>query len=402
MDFTISPRVEDYRARIARFVEDEILPLEADPANYDPHENIRTEVLNTLRDKARSEGLWCLQLKPETGGQGLGLQGMAVCYEEMNRSIFGPVVFNSAAPDDGNMQVLEKVGTDRQKKQWLQPIVQGAVRSSFAMTEPAPGSGSDPAGMMLTKATRTDRGYVIQGRKWFITGAGEAQHFILIARTSDDPRKGLSAFLHHRDTPGFRVARRIPIMGPEEHGGHCEVIYDDMEIPAENLLMDEGDGLKLTQIRLGPARLTHCMRWLGLAKRCVEIATDYAQNRMAFGERLSQRESVQMMLGDIAMQIEIGRLLVMKAAWELDRGSYARKEISMAKVHVANVLHKAADTAIQINGARGYSKDTVLEWIYRYARQARLVDGADEVHKMVLHRNVETQGRAFWQWDVGS
>ena len=201
-------------------------------------------------------------------------------------------------------------------------------------------------------------------------------------------------------TPGFRIDRRIPIMGPEEHGGHCEVVYEDMEIPAENLLMNEGDGLKLTQIRLGPARLTHCMRWLGLSKRCVEIATEYAQNRFGFGQRLSDRESVQIMLGDLAMQIEIGRMLVMKAAWELDRGGFARKEVSMAKVHVANLLHKAADTAIQINGARGYSKDTPLEWIYRYARQARLVDGADEVHKMVLHRNVENEGRAFWKWDV--
>ena len=400
MDFTIPPRIEDFRARIARFVEDEIIPLEADRANYDPHENINSDALNALRQKAKAEGLWCLQLKKETGGQELGLKGMAVCYEEMNRSIFGPVAFNSAAPDDGNMQVLEKVGTDAQKEEWLQPIVRGEVRSAFVMTEPAPGSGSDPGGMMLTKATKVGDKYVVRGRKWFITGAEDSDHFILIARTSDDPRKGLSAFLHRKDTPGFRIDRRIPIMGPEEHGGHCEVVYEDMEIPAENLLMNEGDGLKLTQIRLGPARLTHCMRWLGLSKRCVEIATEYAQNRFGFGQRLSDRESVQIMLGDLAMQIEIGRMLVMKAAWELDRGGFARKEVSMAKVHVANLLHKAADTAIQINGARGYSKDTPLEWIYRYARQARLVDGADEVHKMVLHRNVENEGRAFWKWDV--
>ncbi len=402
MDFTISPRIEDYRARIAKFVEREIMPMEADRANYDPHENIKVDVLNHLRARAKAEGLWCLQLKKETGGQELGLVGMAVCYEEMNRSIFGPVVFNSAAPDDGNMQVLEKIGTPAQKEEWLQPIVRGDVRSAFVMTEPAPGSGSDPGGMMLTTAKKVGDKYVVRGRKWFITGAEDSDHFILIARTSDDPRKGLSAFLHRKDTPGFRIDRRIPIMGPEEHGGHCEVVYEDMEIPAENLLMKEGDGLKLTQIRLGPARLTHCMRWLGLSKRCVEIANEYAHNRFAFGERLSKRESVQMMLGDLAMQIEIGRLLVMKAAWELERGGFARKEVSMAKVHVANVLHKAADTAIQINGARGYSKDTPLEWIYRYARQARLVDGADEVHKMVLHRNVEMEGRDFWKWDMGA
>ncbi|KFE36207.1 acyl-CoA dehydrogenase family protein [Thioclava atlantica] len=399
MDFTISPQVEDYRARIARFVEDEILPLEADRAAYDAHGNIRHDHLEPLRDKARAEGLWCLQLRPETGGQGLDKVGMAVCYEEMNRSIFGPVVFNSAAPDDGNMMVLEKAGTPEQKARWLAPLVEGRVRSAFAMTEPHPGGGSDPS-MMLTTATRDGDRYVIQGRKWFITGAGEAQHFILMARTSDDPRKGLTAFLFDRDQPGWRIERRIPIMGPEEHGGHCELVFDGLEIPAENVLLGEGEGLKLTQMRLGPARLTHCMRWLGLSKRCVEIARTYAHERFAFGERLAKKESIRLMLGDLAMQIEIGRLLVMKAAWALDQGSYARKEISMAKVHVANLLHKAADTAIQINGARGYSTDTPLEWIYRYARQARLVDGADEVHKMVLERTLATEERAFWTWGV--
>ena len=401
MDFTISPRIEDYRSRVARFVEDEILPLEEDRSNYDPHENIRLDVLEVLREKARQAGLWCLQLKPETGGQGLGKVGMAVCYEEMSRSIFGPVVFNSAAPDDGTMMALELAATAAQKERWLQPIVQGKVRSAFVMTEPHPGSGSDPS-MMLTTATKKGDKYVIRGRKWFITGAAEAQHFLLLARTSDDPRKGLSAFMFDKNAPGWRIDRRIPIMGPEEHGGHCELVFEGLEIPAENMLLKEGDGLKLTQMRLGPARLTHCMRWLGLSKRCVEIARTYAAERFAFGDRLSKRESVQIMLGDLAMQIEIGRMLVMKAAWELDRGGYARKEVSMAKVHVANLLHKAADTAIQINGARGYSKDTPLEWIYRYARQARLVDGADEVHKMVLDKNLQMESRDFWQWPVAA
>ncbi len=397
MDFTVSSRVEEFRARIARFVAEEILPVEADRANYDAHDNITHAALDALRAKAKSQGLWCLQLSQECGGQALGLTGMAVCYEEMNRSIFGPVVFNSAAPDDGNMMVMEKVCTAEQKARWLKPLVQGRIRSAFVMTEPHPGSGSDPT-MMLTRAVRSGDRYVVEGRKWFITGAGEAQHFILLARTSDDPRRGLSAFLFDRDQPGWSIERRIPIMGPEEHGGHCELRFDGLEIPVENLLMSEGDGLKLTQIRLGPARLTHCMRWLGLAKRCVEIAETYAADRYGFGERLIDRESIRMMLGDLAMQIEIGRLLVMKAAWELDRGGFARKEVSMAKVHVANLLHKAADTAIQINGARGYSCDTPLEWIYRYARQARLVDGADEVHKMVLSRSLSAEGRSFWAW----
>ena len=399
MDFTISPRTEDFRARIARFVADEILPVEADRAAYDAHGNIRLDRLGPLRDKARAEGLWCLQLREATGGQGLNKVAMAVCYEEMNRSIFGPVVFNSAAPDDGNMMLLEQAGTPAQQERWLRPIVEGRVRSSFAMTEPQPGSGSDP-GMMRTVAVRKGGSYVIQGRKWFITGADAAQHFILMARTSDDARKGLTAFLFDRDQPGWQITRRIGIMGPEEHGGHCEMIFDGLEIAAENILLSEGDGLKVTQMRLGPARLTHCMRWLGLSKRCVEIARAYAADRFAFGERLANRESIRLMLGDLAMQIEIGRLLVMKAAWALDQGSYARKEVSMAKVHVANLLHKAADTAIQINGARGYSTDTPLEWIYRYARQARLVDGADEVHKMVLDRLLTDEDRGFWQWPV--
>ncbi|MEZ5931835.1 MAG: acyl-CoA dehydrogenase family protein [Alphaproteobacteria bacterium] len=401
MDFTITKDLADLRDRIAAFVEKHLIPLERDPAAYDAHENIAAEPLAEMRAKARAEGIWCPQLKPESGGLGIGKVGMAVTYETMNRSIFGPVCFNAAAPDDGNMMVLEALGTEEQKKRWLQPIVDGEVRSAFAMTEPHPGGGSDP-GMMKTSAKRDGDDYVIDGHKWFITGAEEAAHFILIARTSDDARRGHTAFLFHRDDPGWSITRRIEIMGPEEHGGHCELAFDGLRIPKENVLLEEGRGLKVTQTRLGPARLTHCMRWLGLAKRAVEIASEYAETREGFGVRLADRESVQVMLGDLAMQIEIGRLLVMKAAWEIDRGGFAQKEVSMAKIHVANLLHKAADVAIQINGARGYSKDTVLEWIYRYARQARLVDGADEVHKMILNRHLQEQGRDFYRWEAGA
>jgi len=398
MNFEIPPLVEDFRARIASFVDSEILPVEADKASYDEHGNIAHGPLDALRQKAKERGLWCLQL-PRPDGTTIGRVGMAVCYEEMNRSIFGPVVFNSAAPDDGNMMVLNALATPEQKEKWLKPIMEGKVRSAFAMTEPHPGGGSDPS-MIRTRAEKRGDKYIVHGRKWFITGAGEASHFILIARTSDDPRHGLSALMFHKDQPGWKILRRIEIMGPEEHGGHCELEFDGLEIPEENLLGGEGRGMKVTQVRLGPARLTHCMRWLGLSKRCVEIARDYAERREGFGIRLAERETIQVMLGELAMGIEVGRLLVMKAAWELDRGSFARKEVSMAKIHVANLLHKAADTAIQINGARGYSKDTVLEWIYRYARQARLVDGADEVHKMVLNRHLAEEAHGFWRWDV--
>ena len=247
MDFSIPPRVEDFRQRIARFVETHVIPLESDPAAYE-HDNIAPAHLKRLRTLARSEGLWCLQLSPENGGQGLGKTGMAVCYEEMNRSIFGPVIFNSAAPDDGNMMLLEAVGTEAQKERWLKPIVNGDVRSAFAMTEPHPGGGSDP-GMIQTVAEKRGDTYVVNGRKWFITGAEGAQHFILVARTSNDPRSGLTALLFDANQPGWRIERRIPIMGPEEHGGHCELIFEGLEIPEENVVFGEGRGLMATQVR---------------------------------------------------------------------------------------------------------------------------------------------------------
>ena len=398
MDFTLAPEIEETRLAIRAFVAEKILPLEEDQANWDEHENIDMDVLKRVQAEARATGLWSLSMPVERGGRGFNTVGMAACYEEMNRSIFGPVVFNAAAPDDGNMIVLNKVGTEAQKDKWLQPIIDGTVRSSIVMTEPHPGAGSDPAGMMKTTATKKDDSWIIQGHKWFITGAGAAQHFLLVARTSDDPRKGLTAFMFDRDQPGWGIVRRIPIMGPEEHGGHCELMFTDLEIPDENRLLEVGDGLKVVQIRLGTARLTHCMRWLGMAKRALEIAGEYVSEREAFGHKLIERESVQMKLGQATMAIHTGRLLVMNAAWKLDQGDFARKEVSMAKVAVADTLHLAVDTAIQLCGAKGYSKDTLLEWMYRYARQARLVDGASEVHEMVLARFFRDEGLDFWQW----
>jgi len=304
MDFSISPELEALRLKTRQFIENDVLPLEADPQNYDDYENISLPVLEATRKKAKAIGLWSPQAPETLGGMGLNIVERAVIYEEANRSIFGPVAINAAAPDDGNIAVMAKIGTQAQKDWFLQPLIDGKVRSAFAMTEPAPGSGSDPT-MMLTTATKDGNDWIIKGRKWFITGAAEAAHFILVARTSDDARKGLTAFLFHKDDPGWQIARRIGIMGPEEHGGHCELIFDGLRIP-----------------------------------------------------------------------------------------------VSSAKLHVAATLHKAVDTAIQLNGARGYSKDTVLEWIYRYARQARLVDGADEVHKMVLARFYGQEGDDFWSWGV--
>ena len=397
MDFTLSPEIEDIRLRVRAFVEQHVLPLEADKENFAEHENIPAARLAPVREKAKKAGLWAPQVPKEFGGMGLPIMGWAAIYEEAARSIFGPLAFNCMAPDDGNMSMLAKVATPEQQEIWLKPIVEGKARSAFAMTEPHPGSGSDP-GMMLTRAEKKGDRYIVRGHKWFITGAEGAAHFILIARTSDDPRRGLTGFLYHKDQPGWRILRRIPIMGPHEHGGHCEIEYDGLEIPAENVLLKEGDGLRITQIRLGPARLTHCMRWLGFAKRCMEIAQEYVGKRDAFGVKLADRENIQVKLGEVAHQIQIGRLLTMHAAWKLDQGDRARKEVSMAKVQVADTLHQAADVAIQLNGARGYSKDTILEWVYRYARAARLVDGASEVHKMVLSRFMREEGRDFWKW----
>ena len=399
MDFTLDPRSEAKRRAVRAFVEDRLIPLEADRASYDAHENIAPALLATLRAEVKAAGLWCLQMPEDVGGQGLPFTGMAACYEEMNRSIFGPVCFNSAAPDDGNMMVLNKVGTPHQKDWWMMPVVRGEVQSSFAMTEPE-GAGSDP-GMTLTKAERVgnDR-WRITGRKWFITGAGESQRFIVMARTSDDPRRGLTAFLFNAADPGWRIERRIPIMGPEEHGGHCELVFDNLEVPDENILMGVGDGLKMTQIRLGPARLTHCMRWTGMGRRALEIAMARIETRHAFGQKLADKESVQMMVGEAAMQLDIARLLTMRAAWKLDQGDFARKEVSTAKIVAADALHRAADTALQLLGARGYSKDTPIEWMYRYARQAKLVDGASEVHRMVLANTLRREGGGYFAWGL--
>ncbi len=401
MDFNLPPEIDALRLRVREFIAEEVVPLEADRANYNEYDNIKLSVLATMRAKARAAGLWAPQMPKERGGMGLRVIGWAALYEEANRSIFGPVCINCQAPDDGNMSVLNKIlPSESMKDKWLQPIIDGDVRSSFVMTEPHPGSGSDPGGMMLTKAERKGDGWVVHGNKWFISGAEVASHFILMARTSDDPRRGLSTFLYHKDDPGWRITRRIANMGPDEHGGVCEVEFDGLEIPDEHRLLEEGDGLRITQMRLGPARLTHCMRWLGLAKRCLEIANDYISERESFGIKLADRESVQMMLGDVSKDIHIGRLLTMNAAWKIDQGDYARKEVSMAKIHVADTIHKACDTAIQLCGAKGYSQDTVLEWIYRYARCARLVDGASEVHKMVLSRAYRKEGLDFWRWGV--
>jgi len=399
MDFSLTPEINDMCRRIRIFVDEYLLPLELDPTIYDEYESIRKDLLDELRLKAKAAGIWALSMPKNRGGADFNTVGMAACYEEMNRALFGPAVFNAAAPDDGNMFVLNRLANERQKEKWLQPIIDGKVGSSIVMTEPAPGAGSDPAGMMKTTAEKIGDKWIINGRKWYITGAAAASHFILLARTSAEPRRELTTFLYHKDQPGWRIVRRLGIMGPEEHGGHCEIEFDGLEIPDEDRLLDVGRGMKVVQTRLGTARLTHCMRWLGMAKRAMEISSEYVTDREAFGIKLADRESIQLLQGDVAMAIHIGRLLVMNAAWKLDQGEFAQAEVSAAKIQVADTLHLAVDTAIQLCGARGYSKDTVLEWMYRYARQAKLVDGASEVHKMILARIFQKQGIDYWSWN---
>ena len=253
---------------------------------------------------------------------------------------------------------------------------------------------------VLTTAVPDGDDFVINGHKWLITTFQEASFHIVMAQTEDKggEKLGATMFVVDADVEGLSEVRQLDMLDDMFPGGHSEIKLENVRVTPDRILGEVGKGFRYAQVRLCPARLTHCMRWLGLAKRCVEIATAYASEREGFGIQLADRESVQVKLGDLAMRIEVGRLLVMKAAWEIDRGSYAQKEISMAKIHVANLLHDAADTGIQINGARGYSKDTVLEWIYRYARQARLVDGADEVHKMLLNRHLTEEGADFWHW----
>ncbi len=382
------------RQSVTAFVAEHILPLEAVRASYDDGDNLRIELCDAIREHAKTAGLWCPTATQANGGLGLDMVSLGQFLEASNYSIFGPACFNAAAPDEGNIRMIERIGTPEQVAWWGKPLIDGTVRSAFAMTEPHPGGGSDPT-MITTRAEKAGGDWRITGRKWFTTGGGIAKHFVVVARTSDDRRRGLTAFLFPATAPGWRIVRRIPIMGPEEHGGHVEIAFEGLVVPDRDRLLEIGDGLKVTQIRLGPARLTHCMRWLGLATRCIDLAVAYAQQRAGFGQLLIERESIQIRLGEVAASIATGRLLVKNAAEALDRGERARAEISLAKLHVANTIHVAADTALQINGARGYSKDTPIEWIYRYARQARLVDGADEVHKMVLaqeliHRETPT------------
>jgi acyl-CoA dehydrogenase len=386
MDFNLPPDLEDLRQRVRVFIEQEVIPLE--PLDVE-EAGLPSHHLKELHEKARAAGIYGPQLPREYGGLGLKTIGMCVVFEEAGRSLLGPLALNCAAPDEGNMHLLLRAGTPEQKKKYLDPLARGEVRSCFAMTEPAPGAGSDPT-MMLTRAERAGEHWLINGTKWFTTGALGAAFAIVAAVT--DPvagaKEAVTLFLVDAGTPGFEVIRAIPTMTSPGPGGHCEVRFQGCVVGDGQVLGGLGHGFKLMQVRLGPARLTHCMRWLGAAARAVEIATQYAQQRQAFGKLLSEQQAVQWMLADSAIELHASRLMVMGAAWKLDRGEEARQETSMSKVFVAEAVGRIFDRAIQVCGALGISRDLLLERFYRDARAFRIYDGPSEVHRMVIARQV--------------
>ncbi|MGZ5492039.1 MAG: acyl-CoA dehydrogenase family protein [Thermoanaerobaculia bacterium] len=380
MDFELPAELIDLRTRVANFVRDEVIPLEREE-NFD---------LGALRQKARQAGIFGPQLPREWGGLGLGTVAMCVLFEQAGRSLLGPLALHCAAPDEGNMHLLSVYATPEQREQYLRPLVEGKIRSCFAMTEPAPGAGSDPT-MILTRATRVGGGWEITGRKWFATGAAGSTFAIAMAITdpSVPAHKGVTMFLVPANASGFNIVRSVPTMGGHGGpGGHGEIDFDHVRVPDSAVFGKIGDGFKMAQVRLTPARLTHCMRWMGVAQRSLEIAIDYAKKRDAFGKKLAQHQSIQWMIADSEIELHASRMMVMQAAWKHERGDDIRHESSICKVFVAEAVNRVIDRAVQICGALGVSTDTPLEHFYREARAFRIYDGPSEVHRMVIARNL--------------
>jgi acyl-CoA dehydrogenase len=384
MDFELDPHLVALRTRVAAFIREDVIP--AEPRSG---EAVTADVVNALRAKARAASIYGPQLPPEYGGMGLGTVAMCVLFEQAGRSFLGALAMHCSAPDEGNMHLLAHFATDAQREQWLRPLVEGTIHSCFAMTEPAPGAGSD-ATMLRTRAERVDGGWAITGRKWFTTGADGAALAVTMAVTDPaaDPHKRATIFLVPTDTPGYRYVRDIPTMGGHGFIGHGEVDFDNVFVPDSAVLGAVGDGFRLAQVRLVPARLTHCMRWLGAAQRCLELAVERAKERDAFGKKLADQQSIQWMIADSEIELHASRLMVMQAAWKLERGDDIRHESSICKVFVAEAINRVIDRAIQICGALGFSSDLPLEHFYREARAFRIYDGPSEVHRMVIARNV--------------
>jgi acyl-CoA dehydrogenase len=387
MDFTLAPELDELRRRVRAFVDLHVLPLEERILAEDQAR--RDDTLRALQEEARAEGLFTPHLPPEYGGLGLGTLGMCALFREMGRSPVGPRVFHCDAPDQGNMELLLSAGSEEQKRRYLAPLCRGEITSAFCMTEPAPGAGADP-GNLRTTATPDGDGFVLSGRKWFATGAGAAAFLIVMARTGSGRRDGATLFLLDRHAPGVRHIRDIPTLAPDLLAHReAELSFDGVRVGAEAVLGGVGQGFALAQRRLVPARLTHCMRWLGLAERTLELCRDYITTRHSFGRPLAEHQLVQQMLARNAAAIHAGNLMTYHCAWLLAQGQerQARPYSSMAKTHVARLLCQVTDDAIQMHGALGYSQDRPFSTWYRIARAARIADGPDEVHEVVVARD---------------
>lgn len=390
MDFGISAETQDLLSRAEDLMEKEVYPLEARARRS------FEEVLpaaKAARENVKAAGLWAPQMPPEYGGVGLGFLDHAMMSEVLGKSPLGHFVFGAQAPDAGNMEILHKFGTDAQRERWLKPLANGEIRSCFSMTEPNR-AGSNPT-WLDTTATKDGDHYVINGRKWFTTAADGSAFAIVMAVTNPEAPAHLRAsqIIVPTDTPGFNHVRRISVMGEEGYGwaSHSEIAYEDCRVPLENLLGSEGAGFLIAQERLGPGRIHHCMRWIGICERSLELMCIHAAKRMIAPDRpLGTRQSVQNWIAESRAEINAARLMVRHAAWTIDRHSAqeARVEISAIKYYIAGILQNVIDRAIQTHGALGMTDDTPLAWFYRHERAARIYDGPDEVHKTVVARSI--------------
>lgn len=385
MEFSIAPELEEICHKVTSFMDEHVYAVERLVVE---DEGLPVDLERDLQQKVKDRGLWAANIAREWGGMGLGFIGQALVNEIIGRSIIAPRIFGSAAPDAGNAELLHLSATPAQKEEYLKPLAAGDVRSCFAMTEPGV-AGSDPTGLQ-TSAVREGDEWVINGRKWFASGAIGSEFAIVMAVTDPnaDKHKRASMILVPTATRGFNIIRSVPVMGSGSVGGHCEISFENCRVPVGNLLGAEGNGFKLAQARLGPGRIQHCMRWIGAAQRSFELMCSYALKRESFGEPLANKQTVQNWIADSAAEINAARLMTLHAAWKMDRGDDARIEISLIKFFGARVLHDVVDRAIQVHGALGFSKDTPLESFYRDARAARIYDGPDEVHRMVVARRI--------------
>lgn len=391
MDFSIPPRAQHFLPEVTAFVRDELQPIELDVLRQGF--GASTSALQSLRQRVKAMGYWAPHMPKELGGMGLPLLEHALMSEALGHSALGHFVFGCPAPDAGNMEVLHKFGTDAQKERWLQPLVAGEIRSCFSMTEPEH-AGSNPTTMSCT-ARRDGDDYVINGHKWFTTAADGSDFAIVMAVTNPEgDRYGqASMIIVPTATPGFELVRNIPIMGDAGEGwaSHGEIWYRDVRVPASNLLGEEHAAFAIAQERLGPGRIHHCMRWLGICERALGMMCKRAAERdMGEGKPLASKQIVQAWIAESRAAINASRLSVLQAAWKIEnQGFYAaREEISLIKFFVADVMMKVIDRAIQVHGALGITSDTILAWYYAHERGARIYDGPDEVHKMVVARRM--------------